>query len=190
MAVGPVARPLPLISAELADRVEPWSVSVPLSSIPPPSMEELCVSVLPVTVIVPVWRLSMAPPNNAPLLCDKTELTTVIVPLLRMAPPMIPKLFDKVQSATMSVPELSIPPPPPALAKPCAIVSPAMLVVAPLETLKTMLALFPSIVRLPAPGPSISRLPVMSKAPWVSRIVPLTVGAKSIVVPLGAWRIA
>ena len=70
----------------------------------------------------------------------------------------------------LSLPRLSIPPP--CTAKPCEMVSPAIVTFAPGLTMsKTRLVSLPLTVRFAAPSPSISRLLLMASSPLVSVIV-------------------
>src|SRR2546423_1447093 len=110
-------------------------------------------------------------------------------------PLLVTVLPETVQLVTVNVPPLKIPPPlaPPVLAAvalPPVIVSPDNVAVTPLFTLNTRLALFPEMVKRPAPGPWIIRFLEITNSPLVRVIVlPFITGAKVIVAPEHACRI-
>src|SRR5262245_31615865 len=106
-------------------------------------------------------------------------------------------LLDRTTLASVRRPKFKIPPPALArtgelpLARPSAIVIPAMVTVRPALMSKTRLAWLPLTVSWFAPGPSMSRFLVMANSPPISVMVwPARLGAKSMVSPLWAAAIS
>ena len=90
-----------------------------------------------------------------------------------MPPPrLLVELSLTVTLVRVSVPELRMPPPS-SMVSPLEIVTPEMFMV-PLLMLKTRLALFPLMDRLPDPGPWMVRFLLMVNSPLDRVIVPVT----------------
>src|SRR5207247_4139594 len=133
---------------------------------PPEIVAVLLFSVLLLTLLRPVLKLSRAPPNTGVLLLSVLFVTlTVAVLLLRMPPPEDPPAtvpFEMVKSANVTIFGLAI------------------------VTLKTRELLLPEIVNRLAPGPWKVRFLSISNSPVVSVIGLVTwpgVRSKVIVLP-------
>src|SRR5207247_1694526 len=117
---------------------------------PPEIVAVLLFSVLLLTLLRPVLKLSRAPPNTGVLLLSVLFVTlTVAVLLLRMPPPEDPPAtvpFEMVKSANVTIFGLAI------------------------VTLKTRELLLPEIVNRLAPGPWKVRFLSISNSPVVSVI--------------------
>src|SRR5262249_3868868 len=126
----------------------------------------------------------MAPPAMAAELFDSVQpLTVRLGPLLAMAPPRPPEaeLLVSMQLLTVSADQFSMAPPPrPSGATPFVIVRPLSVTLTPLDcvwpTWNTREVGLPLIVRVPAPGPAMVRLCVMTNSPLVRVMVPFRPG--------------